>query len=361
MTRKVKLESMNITQEKRGELKKLFPEVFSEDKINYELLKRILGDEVGSVARTEERFGLNWPGKSECLKIIQQPSIATLRPSRSESIDFDNTENLFVEGENLEVLKLLQKSYFGKIKMIYIDPPYNTGKEFIYPDKYGESMATYLAYTGQIDNKGRKFSTNTDTVGRYHSNWLSMMYPRLYLARNLLREDGVIFISIDDNELHNLISLCGLIFGEENFAGLFPWRSRTAKADVPYGISKDVEWVVCYCKQDFVAGRSGQRKYYKSDDYEDRWRLQDLTTNKTKDERPNSYFTMINPKNGDKYPASKTRTWSVTKRTFQNYYDRGKIVFPEDYDFLNIEKPAFRVFESEEQAKSVGKIRRRRH
>lgn len=354
-TRKIKLESMNIAQEKRVQFKKLFPEVFSEDKIDYELLKRILGDEVEHVARTGERFGLSWPGKSECLKIIQQPSIATLRPSRGESIDFDNTENLFIEGENLEVLKLLQKSYFGKIKVIYIDPPYNTGKEFIYPDKYGESMAIYLAYTGQVDDKGRRFSTNTDTVGRYHSNWLNMMYSRLYLARNLLREDGVIFINIDDNELHNLISLCGLIFGEENFAGLFPWRSRTAKADVPYGVSKDVEWVVCYCKQDFVAGRSGKRKYYKSDDYEDRWRLQDLTTNKTKDERPNSYFTMINPKNRDKYPASKTRTWSVTQETFQGYYDKGKIVFPGDYDFLNIKKPAFRVFESEDKQKALKK------
>ncbi len=346
---KMKLESMDTVEEKRLRLKSLFPEVFTEDKIDFDQLKRTLGE---WVEPGQERFGLNWHGKAECMKIIQQSSVATLRPVRKESINFDDTENLFIEGDNLEVLKLLQKSYFGKVKMIYIDPPYNTGKEFIYPDKYSETLETYLAYTGQLDGDGYKFSTNTDANGRHHSKWLSMIYPRLYLAKNLLREDGVIFISIDDGELHNLRELCDHIFGEQSFAGVFPWRSRTAKSDVPFGVSKDVEWVICYCKQNFIAGRTGERKYHYSKDHKDGWRIQDLTKKASRHERPNSYFTMVNPRNGDKYLASETRTWSVTKDTFQKYYDKGKIVFPGDYEFLNIKRPAFRVFESEDKQKA---------
>jgi adenine-specific DNA-methyltransferase len=198
---KMELTSMNIAREKREELKRCLglalPEVFAEGKVDFDELKRVLGERVDP---SKERFGLNWPGKAECMKIIQQPSVATLKPVREESVNFDETENLFIEGDNLEVLKLLQKAYFGKVKMIYIDPPYNTGNEFIYPDKYAETLETYLTYTGQTDDEGRKFSTNTDASGRYHTRWLNMMYPRLYLARNLLREDGSIFISIDDNE-----------------------------------------------------------------------------------------------------------------------------------------------------------------
>ena len=151
------------------------------------------------------------------MKIIQSPSVATLKPVREESVNFDETENLFIEGDNLEVLKLLQKAYFGKIKMIYIDPPYNTGGEFIYPDKYAETLDTYLAYTGQLDDEGNKFSTNTEQVGRHHSRWLRMIYPRLYLARNLLREDGLVFMSIDNNEISHLRETCDEIFGAENF------------------------------------------------------------------------------------------------------------------------------------------------
>ena len=215
---KVNLASMDIAEEKCEQLKALFPEAFTEGKVDFEQLKRALGE---WVEPSKERFGLNWPGKAECMKIIQQPSVATLKPARGESVNFDDTENLFIEGDNLEVLKLLQKSYFGKVKMIYIDPPYNTGKEFIYPDKYSETLDTYLEYTGQKDGEGRKFSTNAETNGRYHSNWLNMMFPRLYLAKTLLREDGIIFISIDDSEQATLKLLCDHIFGEENFISRF--------------------------------------------------------------------------------------------------------------------------------------------
>jgi len=212
------LTSLNIKADQLQKLKQLLPEVFTEgNKVDWDRLKLTLGESIDS---TRERFGMNWPGKADCFKTIQQPSIATLVPDREESVNFDTTENLFIEGDNLEVLKLLQKSYLGKIKMIYIDPPYNTGNDFIYPDNYSESLDTYLEYTGQVDGEGRKFSTNTDTDGRFHSKWMNMMYPRLFLAKNLLREDGVIFISIDDHEVHNLRDLCNEIFGEENFVAL---------------------------------------------------------------------------------------------------------------------------------------------
>jgi adenine-specific DNA-methyltransferase len=209
------LRSRGIAEDKVLELLRLFPEVRTEGgRLDFDRLKLALGE---AVDVGKERYGMNWPGKASCFRTIQMPSLGTLRPCPEESVNFDATENLIIEGDNLEVLKLLQKSYLGKIKMIYIDPPYNTGNDFIYPDDYAESLQTYLEYTGQVDAEGRKFSTNTEADGRFHSKWINMTYPRLYLARNLLREDGVIFISIDDNEVDNLRKLCNETFGEENF------------------------------------------------------------------------------------------------------------------------------------------------
>jgi len=211
---KLDLRSHDLAEERRQELLRLFPEIRTEGgKLDFERLKLALGE---AVDVGKERYGMTWPGKADCFRAIQAPSLGTLRPAREESVNFDTTENLIIEGDNLEVLKLLQKSYLGKVKLIYIDPPYNTGKDFIYPDNYTESLQTYLEYTGQVDAEGRKFGTNTDTDGRFHSKWLNMMYPRLYLARNLLREDGVMFISIDDKELENLLRLYDELFGEEN-------------------------------------------------------------------------------------------------------------------------------------------------
>ena len=212
---KQELTSMNIAEEQLRKLKELFPEAFTEGlKVDWDKLRLTLGQ---SIDVGKERYGMNWPGKADCFKTIQQPSIATLIPARDESVDFDTTENLFIEGDNLEVLKLLQKSYLGKIKFMYFDPPYNTGNEFIYPDNYSENLETYLEYTGQIDSTGKKFGTNTDSDGRFHSKWMNMMYPRLFLAKNLLKDDGLIFISIDVNEVCNLRAICNEIFGEENF------------------------------------------------------------------------------------------------------------------------------------------------
>ncbi len=244
---KFSLTSADIAAEKRDQLKRClaaaFPEIMDEDKIDLDQLRRVLGE---WVEPDRERFGLNWPGKAACMKVIQAPSIGTLKPCRQESVDWDMTENVFIEGDNLEVLKLLQKAYFGKVKMIYIDPPYNTGKEFIYPDKYAETLDTYLEYTGQKDAEGRKFSTNTDASGRFHSRWLNMMYPRLYISKNLLKDDGSIFISIDESEIANLRIMCDSIFGAENFVGTICWKNATDNN--PTNVAIEHEYIVVYCR-----------------------------------------------------------------------------------------------------------------
>lgn len=196
-------------------LKDRLPQIFEDGKINLEKLKALLTGEI--VEKEDDRFYFNWAGKSKLFKLIQEPGYGTLKPDKERSIDFDNTENMVIVGENLETLKLLLKPYFSKVKMIYIDPPYNTGKDFIYRDNFKEPLKDYLEKTGQIDSKGSKLTTNTEASGRYHSDWLIFMYPRLFLARSLLRDDGVIFISIDDNEVHNLRKLCDEVYGEENF------------------------------------------------------------------------------------------------------------------------------------------------
>jgi adenine-specific DNA-methyltransferase len=225
---KFDLRSHEVASDKVQELSRLFPEIRTEEgKLDFERLKLALGE---TVDVGKERYGMNWPGKAECFKTIQAPSLGTLRPCPEESVNFDTTENLIIEGDNLEVLKLLQKSYLGKVKMIYIDPPYNTGNDFIYPDNYAESLQTYLEYTGQVDPEGHKFGTNTEADGRFHSKWLSMMYPRLFLARNLLREDGFIVVSIDDAELPHLRLLLNEVFGEENLAAVLVF-DRNRKND----------------------------------------------------------------------------------------------------------------------------------
>lgn len=257
------LNSDDVAARKRAELKRLFPEVFDEDKIDFDQLRRVMGDWVDEGT---ERFGLTWPGKAACMKVIQAPATGALRPDRTESVNFDESENVFIEGDNLEALKLLQKAYFGKIRIIYIDPPYNTGNEFIYPDKYSESLETYLSYTGQTDSEGKKFSTNSDAAGRFHSRWMNMMYPRLYLAKNLLKEDGIIFISIGDNEQDNLKKLCNEIFGEENFVSQVPRvAKRTSNKGTHFRPTKD--YVLVYCKDITVLDGFGIDKTVSEGDY----------------------------------------------------------------------------------------------
>ena len=243
---KFDLSSHHIAEDKQQELLRLFPEIRTEGgQIDFERLKLVLGE---SVDVGKERYGMNWPGKADCFKTLQQPSLGTLRPCPEESVNFDTTENLIIEGDNLEVLKLLQKSYLGKVKMIYIDPPYNTGNDFIYPDDYTESLQTYLQYTGQVDAEGRKFGTNTEADGRFHSKWMNMIYPRIYLARNLLRDDGMIFISIDDKELASLKRLCDEVFGEENFVDNIIWKKRYGGGAKEKHLVSVHEYILAYAR-----------------------------------------------------------------------------------------------------------------
>lgn len=341
----LKGKSMDLTEDNLNKLKELFPEVFEEGKIDFDKLRLLLGDEVDD---NEERYEFTWHGKNNAIRIAQTPSTGTLRPDKASSKNWDDTENIYIEGDNLEVLKLLQKSYFGKVKMIYIDPPYNTGNDFVYKDNLRDSIDNYKRITNQTTR------ANPETNGRYHTDWLNMMYPRLKLARNLLREDGVIFISIDDNEVENLKKICNDIFGECNFAGMFPWRKRTAKSDVPFGISQDYEWILAYAKTNkFIASiKNKERKYYTSSDYPNRpWRIHDMSKQTSASERPNSFFDMIDPKTGKIYPANPNAVWRITKETFNEYYEHGRIVFPGDYDFLNISKPVLRYFKDDDMNK----------
>lgn len=253
-------------------LQSLMPEVFDEGRIDWEKLRAVLGEQVNF---SNERYVLNWAGKSDAFHIMQQPSTATLTPCREESVDFDTTQNIFIEGENMEVLKVLQKSYFGRVKMIYIDPPYNTGNDsFIYSDKFSESKEDYLRRVGDKDNDGYMtreglFRKNSRENGQYHSNWLSMMMPRLYLAKNLLREDGVIFISIDDNEVHNLRLLMNEIFGEENFVAEFPRITKKAGKTAEL-VAKNNDYVLCYKRSEeteFYQEKHTDIGYKHSDEY----------------------------------------------------------------------------------------------
>jgi len=356
---KLDLRSHDIAEDKRQELLRLFPEIRTEGgKLDFERLKLALGE---AVDVGKERYGMNWPGKADCFKTLQMPSLATLRPFPEESVNFDTSENLIIEGDNLEVLKLLQKSYLGKVKMIYIDPPYNTGNDFIYPDNYSESLQTYLEYTGQVDAEGRKFSTNTDADGRFHSKWLNMMYPRLYLARNLLREDGVIFISIDDDEVVNLRALLNQVFGEENFVACVCWQKKQSpQRDATY-FSDMHDYVLVYAKSaklskqdengwkiNLLQRGEAQKARYKNPDNDPKgsWASVDCTINKTADERPNLYYAIKNPITGEEILPSKQRTWAFEAQRMRELIDNKRLWWGEH----GTNFPRLKAFLSEVQA-----------
>lgn len=359
---KLPMESMNLIEENIEKLKTLFPTCVTETRdangrlkqaVNFDALRMVLSN---AVSDGPDTYGFQWVGKqaaeAEAYSVIHK----TLRPCTPPSKNWEKTENLYIEGDNLDALKLLQKSYMGKVKMIYIDPPYNTGHDFIYKDKFRMEEEDYAAQTELFDEEGNKqFAENNDSNPRFHSDWCSMIYPRLLLARNLLTDDGVIFISIDDNEQSTLKNICNEIFGETKFAGQIPWRKRTAKSDVPFGISQDYEWIICYAKSDkFKAGIAGkERKYYETPDFPGKpWRIHDLTKQTTASERPNSFFTIVNPKTGEQYRANPNSTWRITKETLSSYLSTNRIVFPGDYPFLSIQKPALRYWKEDDIKKS---------
>jgi adenine-specific DNA-methyltransferase len=245
---KFDLRSEDILESRRQQILQLFPEVHTESgEINFDSLRFSLGDFVSTAT---EGFGISWVGKSESARSIQRQSVATLLPAEVESLNWGSTQNIIIDGDNLEVLKVLQKAYIGKVKMIYIDPPYNTGNDFIYPDNYTESLRNYLEYTGQVDDEGRKFSSNTESSGRFHSKWLNMMYPRLMLARTLLREDGLLFVSISDAELSNLRLILDEIFGETNHVETFIWESIFRPSNMSKTVRRNAEYILCFSKSD---------------------------------------------------------------------------------------------------------------
>jgi adenine-specific DNA-methyltransferase len=328
---KLDLRSLDVVQERQQELLRLLPEVRTEgDRIDFDRLRLALGD---AVDVGKERYGMNWPGKAECFRAIQTPSQGTLRPCPEESVEFDTTENLIIEGDNLEVLKLLQKSYLGKVKMIYIDPPYNTGNDFIYPDNYTESLQTYLEYTGQVDAEGRRFGTNTDADGRFHSKWLNMMYPRLYLARNLLREDGVIFITIDNQEEDNLKKLCHEVFGEENYVASVVWQKKVSPANDAKWFSSDHDYVVIYARNKEIwrparlVRTDEQAAYYKNPDNDVRgpWNSATYTCSKNRTERPNLYYPIKNPLTGTDVWPKETAVWKYAKDVAERHLEEGRL------------------------------------
>lgn len=237
--------SPDLVAEQTEQLKHIFPQVFSEGKIDFKKLRAALGDAVDT---QPERYSFTWAGKRDATLLLQSPSYGTLTPAEDESINYESTQNLFIEGDNLEVLKLLYKSYSGLVKMIYIDPPYNTGNDFVYTDNYADPLETYLEITGQKDTNGNLLTSNPETSGRYHSAWLSMMYPRLYIARQLLRDDGAIFISIDDNEVHNLRMIMNEIFGEENFLGMLARKTKSGGGSAAHHFAIEHDYVVVYAK-----------------------------------------------------------------------------------------------------------------
>lgn len=288
----------DLTKSNIEKLKQLFPEIVTDGKIDFEKLEIILGKEIDD---TPERYNFTWHGKKEAMQFAQQPSKGTLRPMKGKSKHWDTTDNLYMEGDNLEVLKLLQKSYNNKVKMIYIDPPYNTGHDFVYKDDFKNSVDSYLELTNQKDDEGNKFSSNTESNGRYHTDWLNMMYSRLKLARNLLTEDGVVFISIDDNEVENLKKLCNEIFGENNFLGMFIINSTPNARD--YGhIGKMHEYILFYGKNKIRTSTNllpELNKKFKYSDEVSGFNIHPLYNSNvafTKNNRPNLYYPFyLNP------------------------------------------------------------------
>lgn len=329
------LTSVDVVGERMEALRELFPEVFAEGKIDFARLKEALGDFADDSA---ERYGLSWAGKADAKRAFQSLSSGTLVPLRDESVNFDSTENLIIEGDNLEVLKLLQQGYHGKVNMIYIDPPYNTGNEFIYPDNYREGLDGYLRYTGQVTDDGFRVQTNTESGGRFHSRWLSMMYPRLFLARNLLADDGAIFISIDDHELYNLKQLCDEVFGEENYKGTIVRATGQTTGQDSGGLGSSFDYILAYFRQPDVEFSGlplddSDLDRYQMEDGRGKyalWQLRKTGSNDRREDRPNMYFAIKNPDGEDVWPLGPTgydSCWRFDPKGYKRLLEEDYIVW----------------------------------
>lgn len=317
--------SQTPAEMKLAALRDLFPEAFAEGALDIDALRRALGEPVDPGV---ERFGLTWPGRADAMRLVQQPSVGALAPDRDASVRFDETRNVIIEGDNLEVLKLLQKSYHGAIKAIVIDPPYNTGSDLIYHDDFRDSLRAYRQRTGATDAAGARLTTNREQSGRFHSAWLSMLYPRLALARNLLREDGVLFVCIDDHEVHTLRFLLDSVFGEENLLATFVWQARTSISN-DQAVSLNHHYILTYARDRQQAGFKGERlaeSEYTNPDRDPRgpWKPVPLDANKP---GGNTHYPVVNPNTGREFFPPNGRSWAINPGEFQRLLDDGRIWF----------------------------------
>ena len=336
--------SMNIEQTNLDKLRSVFPECVSEGKLDIDKLLSLCGEYIDN---DFEKYKFEWKGKADCLRLAQKRSTGTLRPCLEESVDWDTTQNLYIEGDNLEVLKLLQTAYYRKVKMIYIDPPYNTGNDFVYADDFADPMARYKEVTQQTTK------SNPETMGRYHTNWLNMMYPRLRLAANLLRDDGVIFISIDDNEVTNLRKVCDEVFGEENFIGTILWKKKTNGNNMGF-IPPVHDYLLVYARSILDIKDIGYdvteeyiNKTYSNPDNDPRgaWTTMDLSAN-----HKGPYFPIINPATGESFNPPEGRYWVFNEEEVQRRIADGRIIFGK----TGMTRPVQKVFAAE---RIKGKIR----
>ena len=339
---KLKMHSVNKVDENIAKIGAMFPNCLTERKnedgeveyaIDFDMLKQELSSVI--VEGNEERYQFTWPDKKKSILLANAPIAKTLRPCREESVDFDTTENLYIEGDNLDVLKLLQETYLGKIKMIYIDPPYNTGNDFVYNDDFAEDADTYLANSGQFDAEGNRLVQNTESNGRFHTDWLNMLYPRLKLAKDLLSEDGVVIISIDDNELRGLRNLCDEIFGEVNFVANVVWQKiHSIKNDARY-FSENHEYAVIYArnidniKVGLLPRTTEMNERYKNPDNDPRgpWQSGDLVAS---GERSNGHFIIRSPRTGKEFDVPQGKHWVYSQENLQKLVDDNQIWFGSD-------------------------------
>ncbi|OCZ80091.1 DNA methyltransferase [Achromobacter xylosoxidans] len=338
------MHSPNLTEDNIARIRDLFPGCVTEARgedgsvklaVDFDQLRQELSSSI--VEGPQERYHLNWPGKREALLTANAPIAKTLRPVREESVDFDTTKNLFIEGDNLDALKLLQETYLGKVKMIYIDPPYNTGNDFIYEDDFAEDARTFLVRSNQVDDSGVRLVANTDTNGRFHSDWLSMLYPRIKLARTLLSEDGVIFVSADDSEIANLIRICDEIFGEANFVANFIWEKRTNRENRKV-VSSRHDYVVCYARNQMPGTRTLKQlpmsakalANYKNPDNDPRGLWKSDPAHAQAGHGTKDQFYVLTAPNGKKHELESGRCWLYTEKVMNKEIADGKIWFGKD-------------------------------
>ena len=371
MADRLDMKSMDITKDNIAKIKALFPsavtEVMGEDgkvklAIDFDALKQELSDDL--ISEKAERYQMTWPDKSKAKVLANSRITATLRPDVEKSVDFDTTENLYIEGDNLDVLKLLRETYLGKVKMIYIDPPYNTGNDFVYEDDFAMSTEDYAEVSGQYDDQGNRLFANTESNGRFHTDWLNMIYPRLKIARDLLTDDGVIFISIDDNELDNLLRVCNELFGERNLVAIFPWQARASMQN-DTDISCNHEYVVAYAKIRRQENRrlkeSNASSWYKTDSFaclplplnpenydnpdndpRGPWKADPFDAPNV---RPNLTYAIVNPKTGEEHWPPQGRHWRTEEKNYQKWLEDGRIVFGKNGDG----RPQLKVFYEEKK------------